>query len=554
MRANKIYKRLLMSFALVVVLALALGIFAIVVASVESEKTKDMYDTYVIGLGYLNKTGANLDDMRISVEKSLSSALLGDFAAVNTHRNNFEQAKNILNENLAKSEPLIISPDLKIKLTNLTASKDRYIKASNEFIDYLSLMTSAQTKDIIYSRSAILSNEEAVLEEILDELISGSLSEADKLTADADLFRFIAIIVSVALMIIIVVSFIVLALLVSNGMVKNLTSVISTLMVSTTNIGSSAVQLSDAAESLAIGSSRQAASIEETSATMNETSSMISQNAENTRIAAQIAIEAQQAIAYLGKQISELMHTIVELKESSDKVSKIVKVIDDIAFQTNLLAINATVEAARTGGDAGRSFAVVAQEVRNLAQKSASNSSESADIIARNIMLTDASKKIADKVMEITQKGTQQIGALEKLISEISAASEEQASGVKQINIAVSQMEKITQENAAVAEENAAASNSMKDEITHLDEVIGVAKNMIRNSEPTSSAKEIQSLNHYNHLSVLQLQNRPKNTNISSTSRTTTASRNSLASSSNSLNSSKSDAEKIIPLDDNDDF
>jgi len=183
------------------------------------------------------------------------------------------------------------------------------------------------------------------------------------------------------------------------------------------------------------------------------------------------------------KEMTDMMRAMDELKESSDKVGKIVKTIDDIAFQTNLLAINATVEAARAGGDAGRSFSVVAEEVRNLANKSANAVSDTTDIIEKNILLTNSGRDVSRSVSKSLSGITEKAGQLNKLISEINAASEEQSSGIKQINIAVSQMEKVTQENAAVAEENAASSNNMKDEITTLEEAVNIAKSLVKSTE-----------------------------------------------------------------------
>jgi len=259
---------------------------------------------------------------------------------------------------------------------------------------------------------------------------------------------------------------------------KPLNMIIDKITGSTKMIHNSANQFNELSESLATGSSRQAAAIEETSATMNETSSMVAQNAENTKAASQIATNAMNEVNEAGRVMGELMATMSELKESSDRVSKIVKTIDDIAFQTNLLAINATVEAARAGGDAGRSFAVVAQEVRDLAKRSANASKETAEIIEHNITLTDSSRTGAEKVGTIAGSNAKNISDLAKLINEINAASEEQANGIKQINIAMSQTEKVTQENAAVAEQNAATSSSMQDEITNLEEAVEIAESL----------------------------------------------------------------------------
>ncbi|MDR2146244.1 MAG: methyl-accepting chemotaxis protein [Tannerella sp.] len=240
-------------------------------------------------------------------------------------------------------------------------------------------------------------------------------------------------------------------------------------------ITSSANQFKDSSANLADGSNKQAASIEETSATMNETTSMISQNAENTRQATKLAQKSQEEASNGKVKMQEMVDSMNQLKESSDTISKIIKTIDDIAFQTNLLAINATVEAARAGGDAGRSFAVVAEEVRNLAKKSAEAAANTTDIIDKNIYLTNSGREISTEVAKVLESIMSEIHNLSKIISEISTASEEQANGVKQINIALSQMEKTTQSNAAISEESASAANmldSLTEDLQNVNEAI----------------------------------------------------------------------------------
>ncbi|MCL2774100.1 MAG: cache domain-containing protein, partial [Oscillospiraceae bacterium] len=145
-----------------------------------------------------------------------------------------------------------------------------------------------------------------------------------------------------------------------DNIVKLIRNLVGNIENSTNRINTEISNLAGSSGQLASGSSKQAASIEETSATMNETASMVAQNAENTRLAAQIAADATETANKGMKEMTDMIKAMNELKDSSDKVGKIVKTIDDIAFQTNLLAINATVEAARAGGDAGRSFSVVA--------------------------------------------------------------------------------------------------------------------------------------------------------------------------------------------------
>ena len=230
---------------------------------------------------------------------------------------------------------------------------------------------------------------------------------------------------------------------------------------------------------IADGASNQSASIEETSATMNETSSMISQNAENTRQAAQFAKIAKETADSGKNKMREMLVAMDELKTSSNTISKIIKTIDDIAFQTNLLAINATVEAARAGGDAGRSFSVVAEEVRNLAQKSKTAAANTAEIIEQNIALTNSGREISGEVADSLDKITHEFENLNKIIGEVNAASEEQANGVKQINQAISQMEKATRENAAIAEKSSVSADDLLESSNTLASVTAELSAMI---------------------------------------------------------------------------
>ncbi|MCL2775458.1 MAG: methyl-accepting chemotaxis protein [Oscillospiraceae bacterium] len=141
--------------------------------------------------------------------------------------------------------------------------------------------------------------------------------------------------------------------------------------------------------------------------------------------------------------------------------------------------MNATVEAARAGGDAGRSFSVVAEEVRTLAKKSANAVAETTLIIEKNLSLTNSGREVSRDVSQSLNEITEKAEQLNKLIAEINAASEEQSSGIKQINAAVSQMEKVTQENAAVAEENSASTSSMQNEIANLESAVDVVRNLV---------------------------------------------------------------------------
>ena len=204
---------------------------------------------------------------------------------------------------------------------------------------------------------------------------------------------------------------------------------------------------------------------------MNETSSMIAQTAENTGQAAELAEKASKNSEEGKMKMLDMVTAMEELKESSSQISKIIKTIDSIASQTNLLAINATVEAARAGGDAGRSFAVVAEEVRNLAKKSSDSAAETTDIIEKNIKLTDTGSKISVDVESALATISDQFAKLNEVIHEIDTASNEQTSGVKQINAAMSQMESATMSTAAISEESAASAKMLTDLVNDLQDV-----------------------------------------------------------------------------------
>ncbi len=245
------------------------------------------------------------------------------------------------------------------------------------------------------------------------------------------------------------------------------------------SLTSASVQLSTTSQQLSEGSNEQAASIEETSATMEETSSMVKQNAENTRQANNLAKQTSESATKGLSEMQEMIKSMEELKKSSGEISNIIKVIDEIAFQTNMLALNAAVEAARAG-DAGQGFAVVAEEVRNLAQKSAQAAKDTSEIIDKNIELSERGGEISEEVHVSLNEIMEKSKNVNQLMDEISAASEEQARGTAQINDAIGQMEKVVQSNAATAEESAASAEELQTQAKTLREVVFRLNNIVK--------------------------------------------------------------------------
>ncbi|WP_439644318.1 methyl-accepting chemotaxis protein [Acetivibrio straminisolvens] len=194
---------------------------------------------------------------------------------------------------------------------------------------------------------------------------------------------------------------------------------------------------------------------------MQETSVTIKQNAENTKNASALSDKTARASDEGYKHMIDMNKSMNEIKKSSDEMAKIIKVIDDIAFQTNILALNAAVEAARAGS-AGAGFAVVAEEVRNLAQRSAKAAKDTAEIIEKNIALSTNGVEISNLVSNSLKEINENAEKVSNLVAEISVASEQQANGSEQFAQSIIQMEQVIQQNAAAAQENSASAQELE--------------------------------------------------------------------------------------------
>ncbi|MBC3860528.1 HAMP domain-containing protein [Undibacterium jejuense] len=219
----------------------------------------------------------------------------------------------------------------------------------------------------------------------------------------------------------------------------------------------------------------QAGSLEETSSTMEELTSTVKQNAENARQANQMALAASSVAVSGGEVVARVVETMGSIKDSSRKVVDIIGVIDGIAFQTNILALNAAVEAARAG-EQGRGFAVVASEVRNLAQRSAGAAKEIKELIGDSVAKVDIGSTLVDDAGKNMEEIVAAIKRVADIISEIAAASEEQSSGIGEVNGAISDMDDMTQQNAALVEQAAAAAQSLQQQAMNLASTVAVFK------------------------------------------------------------------------------
>jgi methyl-accepting chemotaxis protein/methyl-accepting chemotaxis protein-1 (serine sensor receptor) len=225
-------------------------------------------------------------------------------------------------------------------------------------------------------------------------------------------------------------------------------------------VATAATQVASASQSLAQGTSEQAATLEETSSSATEITAVTRKNADNTRAVAGVMLETARLVDAANHNLEEMIQSMKEIHGSSEKISKIIRVIDEIAFQTNILALNAAVEAARAG-EAGMGFAVVADEVRNLAQRSAQAAKDTAGLIEDSIGKSNEGGRKLDHVAKSIEQITASSNQVKMLVDEVDMGSQEQARGMEQIGMAVAQMEKVTQRNAANAEQSAAASEEL---------------------------------------------------------------------------------------------
>ncbi|MCE3264067.1 MAG: chemotaxis protein [Pseudoduganella sp.] len=241
-----------------------------------------------------------------------------------------------------------------------------------------------------------------------------------------------------------------------------------TIACATTEIASGNMDLSSRTE-------EQASSLEETASSMEELTSTVRHNADNAQQANQLAKTASDVAAKGGEVVARVVETMDSINESSSKIVDIISVIDGIAFQTNILALNAAVEAARAG-EQGRGFAVVASEVRNLAQRSAAAAKEIKQLIGDSVERVGAGSKLVGEAGATMGEVVTSVRRVTDIISEISLATQEQSAGIDQINMAISQMDHVTQQNAALVEEAAAASAALEEQAARLMEVVSVFK------------------------------------------------------------------------------
>ena len=263
----------------------------------------------------------------------------------------------------------------------------------------------------------------------------------------------------------------ILAFVITRGITGPLQRIIEGLASGADQVASASDQVSQSSQEMAEGSSEQASSLEESSASLEEMSSMTEQNSGNASQADSLMQETEGLVSDGVQTMQKMSSAIQDIEASSSETAKIIETIDEIAFQTNLLALNAAVEAARAG-EAGKGFAVVAEEVRNLAQRSAEAARNTAELIEGSRDNVEDGVEAADELGEKMESIQNRTDKAQTMVSEISAASREQADGIEQVNDAVAQMNEVVQQTASNSEESASAAEELASQAQEMNAMV----------------------------------------------------------------------------------
>ncbi|MGA2751161.1 MAG: methyl-accepting chemotaxis protein [Verrucomicrobiota bacterium] len=448
-------KRITAGFASVIIVALALGAFAYTRLSAIANHSARIASQSFPSVQLVLRAQKNIIDYNQIIYKHVGSQskedkerLDADLAAVSADNTKVYEELGAL----------VTSEKGRNLLDRTTAARADWIKVRQVVLELSrQANNNAQAYQVARTQMDPLGNQYLADLQSLVEFIKADADAGTKEIQSAVQTSQLSILIGLSLALIIGVS---VAFVIIRGTGKTLNLVATVLDEGSSQVASAAGQVSSTSQSLAEGAGEQAASLEETSASLEEMSSMSKNNAELALKCQGWMGEARTVVGNVDKLLTETAASIQQINRASEETGKVIKTIEEIAFQTNILALNAAVEAARAG-EAGMGFAVVADEVRNLAQRCAQAAKETSTLIENATATARKGSQLTLSTQQAFKQNLDISGKIGAAVDEIAAAVKEQSQGISQVNIAVGQMDKVTQSNAAAAEESASASQEL---------------------------------------------------------------------------------------------
>jgi methyl-accepting chemotaxis protein len=503
----KLGPKLIGGFLIVALISASIGILGMVNLRKFENKDNILSEKVVDPLYYLLKITDSFQNARLLTLKYIMSESDEEKTAIGNQITNFSSDAE---KNIKLYEKTFIDKNDEILFNKFIEARNNY----NMLILKINKLDKENKKE---EELAIFNNDantaSVIYKNVLDEIIKSKYESATKIdidnTANFNQTRFLMIVVNTTAAVLALFFGIILTLSITNPMKKitaisdkmangdlsmgdvhvrnydetgilansfnkmlgSLNELLSQVNANVEQVGLGANQVSEASQSLSQGATEQASSLEEITSSIQEISSQTKLNAENAINANALAKKSVENAENGNRQMEELVESMESINKSSDEIKKVVKVIDDIAFQINLLALNANVEAARAG-KYGKGFAVVADEVRNLAVKSGKAVRETTQMVEESI----SNIKTGVGIVDVTAKQLEEIvggaGKVADLVEEIAHASKEQSQGLEQINVALGQIDQVTQANTANAEESASSAEELSSQATQLREMV----------------------------------------------------------------------------------